>query len=158
MGRYREKAINLIADAFENHTVEYEVRTFFDHEVILTGFSIKSGSAVTVMFVSIFNGNDVTARVTGIVSDIPKEMRNRAIETCNLLNIRNRFIKFFVDDDNDINIQYDFPSESPDDKIGEMAFEIFVRIMHALDAEYSFIIKELFNEDVFSSQGWKFSR
>lgn len=56
-------------------------------------------------------------------------------------------MKFYIDSDGDINVEYDFPVHSSDECIGEMAFEIFVRTMQILDGEYEFLMKTLYTED-----------
>ena len=47
---------------------------------------------------------------------------------------------------------YDFPTHSPDDGLGEMAFEVFVRVMRILDAEYELFMKALYTEE--ECAGW----
>lgn len=75
------------------------------------------------------------------------------MEACNVLNHKIRYMKFYLDPDGDINVEYDFPVHSPDDGIGEMAFEIFVRMMQILDSEYSIFMKALYSEDELDIQG-----
>ena len=69
------------------------------------------------------------------------------MEACNVLNHKIRYMKFYLDTDGDINVEYDFPVHSPDNGIGEMAFEIFVRMMQILDSEYSIFMKALYSEE-----------
>ena len=42
---------------------------------------------------------------------------------------------------------------SPDEGIGEMAFEIFVRMMQILDSEYSIFMKALYSDEELAIQG-----
>lgn len=62
-------------------------------------------------------------------------------------------MKFYLDTDGDINVEYDFPVHSPDNSIGEMAFEIFVRMMQILDSEYSIFMKALYTEEELDIKG-----
>ena len=48
---------------------------------------------------------------------------------------------------------YDFPTHSPDDGLGEMAFEVFVRVMRILDAEYELFMKALYTEEELALPG-----
>lgn len=75
------------------------------------------------------------------------------MEACNALNHKIRYVKFYLDTDGDINVEYDFPVHSPDDGIGEMAFEIFVRMMQILDSEYSIFMKALYSDEELDIQG-----
>lgn len=104
-------------------------------------------------FISRDNDNDVAARIFGLISNTPKEKRARVMEACNVLNHKIRYMKFYLDTDGDINVEYDFPVHSPDDGIGEMAFEIFVRMMQILDSEYSIFMKALYSNEELDIQG-----
>lgn len=104
-------------------------------------------------FISRDNDNDVAARIFGLISNTPKEKRARVMEACNVLNHKIRYMKFYLDTDGDINVEYDFPVHSPDDGIGEMAFEIFVRMMQILDSEYSIFMKALYSDEELDIQG-----
>lgn len=75
------------------------------------------------------------------------------MEACNILNHKIRYMKFYFDPDGDINVEYDFPVHSPDDGIGEMAFEIFVRMMQILNSEYSIFMKALYSDEELDIQG-----
>ena len=75
------------------------------------------------------------------------------MEACNVLNHKIRYMKFYLDTDGDINVEYDFPMRSPDNGIGEMAFEIFARMMHILNSEYGVFMKALYSEEELDIQG-----
>ena len=63
------------------------------------------------------------------------------------MNHKVRFAKFVLDNDGDINVEYDFPLKSSDDCVGEIAFEIFVRMMQILDEHYSIFMKAMYSND-----------
>jgi hypothetical protein len=104
-------------------------------------------------FISRDNDNDVTAGIFGLITNTPTEKRTRVMEACNVLNHKIRYMKFYLDTDGDINVEYDFPMHSPDNGIGEMAFEIFARMMHILKSEYSIFMKALYSEEELDIQG-----
>lgn len=153
MNKYEFKAINLIAETFEKRGVKFDVVSHHGSEQLLAGFSVNCGSNVIMRFISLDNDNDVAARIFGLISNTPKEKRPRVMEVCNMLNRKIRYMKFYLDTDGDINVEYDFPVHSPDDGIGEMAFEIFVRMMQVLDSEYSIFIKALYTEEELDIKG-----
>lgn len=153
MNKYEFKAINLIAETFEKRGVKFDVVSHHGSEQLLAGFSVDCGPNVIMRFISCDNDNDVSARIFGLISNIPKEKRARVMEACNALNYQTRYIKFYLDIDGDINAEYDFPIHSPDDGIGEMAFEVFVRMMQILDFEYSIFMKALYSDEELDIQG-----
>lgn len=58
-----------------------------------------------------------------------------------------RHLKFYIDADGDVNVEYDFPEHTPDNGVGEMALEIFVRTVHTLDSEYGIFMKAIYTDD-----------
>lgn len=153
MNKYEFKAINLIAETFEKCGVKFDVVSHHGNEQLLAGFSVDCGPNVIMRFISCDNDNDVAARIFGLISNTPKEKRTRVMEACNVLNHKIRYMKFYLDPDGDINVEYDFPMHSPDDGIGERAFEIFVRVMQILDSEYSIFMKALYSDEELAIQG-----
>lgn len=149
MKTYEFNATNRIVETFERNDLKFHVTNVNGREQVLAGFSVDNGPNVVMKFISRDDDNDVAARIFGLVSNTPKEKRFRVMEACNILNRKIRYLKFYLDIDGDINVEYDFPLRSSDDCIGEMAFEIFIRTMKILDAEYEIFIKALYtNEDL----------
>lgn len=153
MNKYEFKAIKLIAETFEKRGVKFDIVSHHGSEQLMAGFSIDCGPNVIMRFISRDNDNDVAARIFGLITNTPKEKRARVMEACNVLNRKIRYMKFYLDTDGDINVEYDFPVHSPDNGIGEMAFEIFVRMMQILDSEYSIFMKALYSEEDLNIQG-----
>ncbi len=87
-------------------------------------------------FISTNQDNDVSLRVFGLISEIPDEKRIPMIETCNKLSHEIRFVKFCLDSDNYVNLEYDFLIEIPDDYIRVCCFKLFARIMQILNEKY----------------------
>lgn len=153
MNKYEFNATNFIAETFEKRGVKFEVMSHHGSEQLLAGFSVDCGPNVITRFIRRDNDNDVAARIFGLISSTPKEKRSRVMEACNILNHKIRYMKFYFDPDGDINVEYDFPVHSPDDGIGEMAFEIFVRMMQILNSEYSIFMKALYSDEELDIQG-----
>lgn len=147
MTKYTFKAINLIAETFEKRGIKFDVVSHHGSEQLLAGFSVDCGPNVIMRFISRDNDNDVAVRIFGLISTTPKEKRARVMEACNVLNHKIRYMKFDLDTDGDINVEYDFPVHSPDDGIGEMAFEIFVRMIQILNSKYNIFMKALYSDE-----------
>lgn len=153
MNKYEFNAINLIAETFEKHGAKFDVVSHYGSEQLLAGFSVDCGPNVIMRFISRDNDNDVAVCILGLIANTPTEKKARVMEACNVLNHKIRYMKFYLDTDGDINVEYDFPVHSPDNGIGEMAFEIFVRTMKILNAEYSIFMKALYSEEELDIQG-----
>ncbi|MBO4495256.1 MAG: YbjN domain-containing protein [Clostridiales bacterium] len=147
MTKYRYNATNLIVETFNERGVKFDVRDRLDSEQVLAGFSVDCGPSVIVRFISRDDDNDVAVRVAGLLTNTPKEKRARVLEACNILNHKIRYVKFVLDRDGDISVEYDFPIHTPDEGVGEMAFEIFVRTMQILDREYNIFMTALYSDD-----------
>lgn len=153
MNKYEFNATNLIAETFEKRGVKFDVVSHHGSEQLLAGFSVDCGPNVIMRFISRDNDNDVAVRIFGLIANTPAEKKARVMEACNVLNHKIRYMKFYLDIDGDINVEYDFPVHSPDNGIGEMAFEIFVRTMQILNSEYSIFMKALYSEEELDIQG-----
>lgn len=153
MDTYKFKATNLIAEAFEAHDVKFDVRERKGIEQIRAGFAIDCGPNVIMCFISCDNDNDVAARILSLISNIPKAKQARILEACNILNNKVRYLKFCLDCDGSIDVEYDLPIRCTDEGLGEIAFEIFVRAMKILDAEYSIFMKALYTNEELNSTG-----
>ena len=88
----------------------------------------------------------MAVRVLGLFNGIPAEKRAVMLEACNQLMKEIRFLKFCLDDKNDINVEYDFAMNTPDDAIGECCFEMLARMMTILDQKYPVLAKALYGE------------
>ena len=147
MAEYEFKAIGLIEEEFERRDVHFAINEDERRKEIRAGFPIDGGPKVIVRFISVDDDNDVAIRLYGIVSRIPDSKRPRMLEAANTLNKKLRFFDFSIDDDGDLNMEYDIPLETPDEAVGAVAFEMFVRAMHILDDNYPFLMKAMYGEE-----------
>ena len=84
--KYEFKATKLIADHFEKCGVKFRVINMPGQEEVLAGFCVTNGPKTDMKFISTDNDNDVAARIFGLVGNISKEKRSRALEACNIMN------------------------------------------------------------------------
>lgn len=153
MKDYIYKATGLIQETFDEKGIKYQVETVGKTEMVCAGFSIDEGPSVIARFISRDNGNDVGLRVIGLINDITKAKRARVMEACNILNNAIRYVKFCIDDDGDVNVEYDFPCRLSDDCVGEVAYEMFHRLMAILDGEYSIFMRAIYTTEPLKSSG-----
>ena len=139
--------IKLLTDAFDIHELKYQLQETDRYQAIHVPFGIKNGPFVDVRFISTNHKNDTLVRITNLVNKVPEEKRHKILEVCNVLNHKYRFLKFLMDSDNDVHVEYDFPVNSGNDCLGEMAVEIFIRTIQILNEGYVLIAKALYAED-----------
>lgn len=139
--------IRLLIEAFDAHGLKYRVYETEQYQEIHAPFGIKNGPFVDVRYISVNRGNDTLVRIMNLVNRVPEEKRLRILEFCNTLNNKYRFLKFDMDHDNDVHVEYDSPVSTGNDCLGEMAFEIFVRTMQILNEGYALLARVLYYAD-----------
>lgn len=147
MNQYRFKATNLIAEAFEDRGIFFDVVNYRENEELMTYFSINCGPTIIVKFISHSDENDVAVRIFNLISKIPEERRSRVIEACNILNKEIRYMKFYPNSKWGINVEYDFPVYTPDDSVGQIAFEMLIRMNRILNSEYDIFMKAIYSDE-----------
>jgi hypothetical protein len=139
------KASSLIAEAFDSHKIKYRVSEAGDASIVEAGFSINAGPQAVARFISKGEENDVAVRVFSLICKVPAEKRTAVMEACNLLSGKIRFFKFYLNSDNDVNVEADLPLRTGDACVGECCFELFVRLMQVLNAEYHILAEALYS-------------
>lgn len=130
------KATNLIREEMDKEGLKYAVEEFETASAVFAGFAIENGPSVRVQFVSLDNDNDVSIRLLGIVNGVPENKVPEMLVAVNECNCKYRYVKFTLDKDKDINLEYDIPLKTDDGCLGAQACEIFYRIMKIVDACY----------------------
>lgn len=130
------KATELIKQEMDRQDMKYSVEEFDDRSIIFAGFGIDNGPSVRVQFVSQDNDNDVAIRLYGLVNSVAESKVEKMQEVVNECNCQYRYLKFTMDKDRDVNIEYDIPLRADDETVGAMACEIFIRIMKVADDAY----------------------
>ena len=146
-------ATQLIVKTFKEKDIHFRVEQLGRQEEIRAGFQVDCGPFVTVRFISLDDDNDVAVRVLGIVGGVPKEKRPRVLEACNEINRARRFLKFVLDRDGDVNVEYDFLMRADDCCIGEMACEVFALTMRIIDSNYSLLMKAIYTDEPIFGEG-----
>lgn len=147
MNEYDFLAIDLIAEAFEEHGIGFNRFKTQEQGQLETRFSIKGGPEVAIKYIQLHNRNDIAVRIFRSLSAVPAEKRTRVLEACNALNCKYRFLKFSIDTDGDIEVAYDFLQECADECIGVMAFEICARAKRILDEGFGILMKALYTDE-----------
>lgn len=139
------KATKLIKQEMDRQGMKYSVEEFDDYSILFAGFGVDNGPNVRVQFVSQDNDNDVAVRLLGIINNVSERKVDAMIKVINECNNQYRFLKFVLDNDRDVNIEYDIPLKAGDATVGAEACEIFVRIMKIADEVYPKFMKVIWN-------------
>ena len=137
-------ATELITEAFDRHDIKYHVVENEDASIVEAGFAVDLGPQVVARFISRDDSNDVAIRIFGLICKIPEDRRAAVLEACNTLTGKMRFFKFYLDRENSVNMEADLPVAVGDDSVGECCFELFVRSMQILDAEFHTLAEALY--------------
>ena len=140
------KAIQLIEQEFVEKGLYFQVEDYEDIQEIIVGFPIDSGPNTLIHFISRGDDNAVAVRIFGIVNNIPEEKIVRVLEACNILNLKWPALKFCLDIDFDVNVEYDFPLETSDESVGPVAFETLMK-MHVIKDDYGVFMEALYTDN-----------
>lgn len=132
------KATEEIRKAFEERGLKFRVNEGEKTCSVEAGFKSGAGVNVKIRFISTDDENDVAVRAFQIVS-VPEAKRDEVLKKVNELNTQYRYAKFTIDDDGDINVEYDMPVKGAN--VGECALEMFLRFMKIIDQALPQIMK-----------------
>ncbi len=133
-------ATRAIQQVFDEREVKYRIKEVGDTSAVEAGFSIKNGPGVIVRFISPDDDNDVAIRALQLLK-VTDSKRDSILAAINQLNDQYRYVKFVMDKDNDVNVEYDLCLCTED--VGEICFEIFARFMQILDEAYPVLMHAL---------------
>lgn len=140
-------AIKLLDEAFAAQNLHYTIRETEKYQEIDVPFGIQNGPSVILRFISFDRGNDIVIVISKLVNNVPDEKRLILLEALNEMNCKFRFLKFSLDPENNLNVQYDFLQNTEDNGLGVMGYEIFIRTVQILNVGYPMIAKALYTPD-----------
>ena len=135
-------ATDVIAKTFQEKGLKFRTREAGQLSMVEAGFDGKVVQNVIIRFISSDNDNDVSVRSTDIAR-YPEDKLAMGYKRCNAINHKYRFLKFVMDDNGNVNAQFDFPQETSDECLGMMAREIFIRSMNIIDESYRDIMMDI---------------
>lgn len=130
------KATNLIKQEMDRRELKYAVDEYDDESIISAGFGVNNGPNVDVKFISHDDKNTVAIRLYALIHKVADEKVDKMIKAVNECNCKYRYVRFTLDEDHDVNVEYDIPLEASDSTVGAEACEIFIRMMAIVDEAY----------------------
>lgn len=103
-------------------------------------FGIKNGGSYRIRFISRDDDNDVAVRIYGLVT-VEEENRAKVLPALNKLNGRFRYVKFAMDDDGEIDLEYDYLVRCPNPVAS--AEEIVIRMVKIVDEAYPELMRAM---------------
>ena len=136
------QAIASIQEAFQKANLKFSVDQVGNNWILRAGVN---GSASVYHFLFIKSdetGSDIALRIFNQVK-FPPHAIQRGYEVLNDLQLKYRHIRFVLDKDGNVNVEYDFPTAYQ--PIGDGAVEMLVRLTKVLDECYPVLMRSVWN-------------
>ena len=128
------------------HFKKYENKEV-DHQIIEAPMVVPGIPVLTIRFIAVSGHHELGMRLYSLVYQVPKDKQKKMLEAVNELNLKYRFLRFYMDDDGDVSVAYDFPDRLDDASIGKAAFEILVRTLKVMSKAYPALMEALIAND-----------
>ena len=135
------RATREISNAFDKKDLKYKLNTTSNSSAVEAGYSGDNVSGVKMLFISRDDDNDVAVRAFNVVRGVSEAKRGEVLKLINSLHAKYRYVRFVLDEDGCIDVEYDFPVEGGN--IGEASVEIFVRLAKIIDEAYPQFMKTM---------------
>ena len=139
------KATRRISEEFDRRGFHYRLCELDDMSLIEAGFSVNAGPFVLVRFLSRDEDNDVALRIFDLIHKVPEGRCDAVRAACSKLNEKVRFLKFYLDSDNNVVASYDLPQRIDEESVGPCCAELFVRCMQILDGEFHCLAEAIYS-------------
>ncbi len=108
--------------------------------IVWLQFGIKNGGSYRIRFISKDDDNAVAVRVFGLLK-IDDSHTNKLLPILNQLNCKYRYVKFVLDQEGDINVEYDYLLCCPNPAAS--AKEIVIRIVQIINESYPELMRAM---------------
>lgn len=138
-----------VADACQTIGMAYEIEERGSDSLVIALLKLKYTN-VHMCFISSDDDNDVALRIFRFVS-LPQSRahaRARLLEAVNCVNGQYRFVKFFLDSDNDVSVMLDYPVST--ENVNRLTLECIIRTRNILDSAHSIFMKAIWSTEDFT--------
>lgn len=126
-------AIEVITRKFDELELRYRVTKGKNSDVIRMGTTTDSGAKIEYVIFPSGRESDVSMRVYSLVK-VPENKRSQLLRLCNDLNSKYRYVKFGIDKDMEVSVEYDFARNNGD--LAEAVMEMVVRFHKIINEAY----------------------
>lgn len=135
------QATTWIAAAFDAKGWKYETsENPGKSSRLVTRWNGENIQTVELAYISTDDDNDVAVRCFRI-AQVPQNKMENVRKVLNELNNKYRYVKFVVDDEQDVNCEYDLPIAT--EAVGACCTEMCIRMVQIIDEAYPEIMKAL---------------
>ncbi|MBQ7886275.1 MAG: YbjN domain-containing protein [Clostridia bacterium] len=134
------KATQEIYDALKAQGLKAFIEENGELSTVYAGFSMENGAPIQIRFISTDEDNDVAVRVTELMR-VEAERVKTILPVLNRINNKYRYVKFILDGDNDIGVQYDLPLAG--DHLGACAVEMIARFVKIIREAYPELMRTI---------------
>ena len=127
------KATREIDHIFTMAGIKHKVLDHGTASVVAAGYDGDNAHELVFQFISHDDDADVSVRCFGIFRNVHGNLP-MVLMTLNALNCKFRYMKFVLDQDGDINAEYDFPMAA--ERVGLAAAELCQRMIQIIDEAY----------------------
>lgn len=136
------RATQYIANEFTRKDLKFDVRETENSSLVSITCNGDNVKSLNVLFISRDNDPDVAVRAFAL-GTFPAEKRQKGINLANDLNREYRYLKFALDNDGDLNAEFDFPLRCSISEVGDLAMELLSRCLKIVDEAYPKIMQAL---------------
>lgn len=133
------RATQLIAESLQHEGINFDINEGEKQSAVVVRLSSANIPHFRIKFFT-DDDNDVAIRCFGLVR-VPENKRASFCATVNALNNKYPYLKFVLDDDGDVNIEYDMPLSTKDP--GALAKEMIVHIYIIANEAYPELMRIL---------------
>lgn len=130
-------AVKMFTDYMDRKDVKY---TILKEDRVRIGFNGDNMPTISLIFAFGDDGRDVAIRVFSIAK-VPEEKIGNACFACSKLNYKFRWVKFYLDRDNEVTASMDAVIDPY--TTGEECYELLIRTTDIVDKAYPDIMKML---------------
>ncbi len=121
---------------------EYFERKEGRNEAVRIGYKAENAESISVMFFFDDNERSINVKSFSIVK-VPADKLLDIYVLLNGLNCEYRWVKFYVDDDNEVTVSGDAIIDL--NSVGEECFEMMLRYIHIIDEVYPRLMKTIWS-------------
>lgn len=117
----------------------------YDDYTVKVRYTCENINTVEICFFFDEDGEEYVEIIAFSIISVPKDKLLNALVACNILNSKLRWVKFVIDNDNDINIKVDAVIDS--ETVGEECVSLMNRILNAANESYPLIMRSIWHND-----------
>lgn len=137
------KATNLIKQEMDKQDLNCSIKEYDDSSDVIACYNIENGPTIQIHFISSDDDNDVSVRVYDFIHHVAEDKEEKILRVINECNAAKRYLKFVLDSERDVNIEYDFPLKADDAAVGAEAYEMLVRYVNIIEECYPLFMKAM---------------